>query len=204
MLVLDLLCPQNPAKRFHTKFHTGFHFEFHYFKEETLFIATPQSHFVRQLPVNGGAFWGTLCAKIYELTLWLEQGRLTHCRSQFSLFLPVLRFAYSSTGRAQLRTSRSDCFNGVTGSPGGRGRFRFLPLGPPGNPHNPIETIAPRRGTALHAVFVLHQKAPPPAGDSSRARPVGDAARFGVERVLWTSKRNGERAGTGRITNGSE
>ena len=32
-------------------------------------------------------------------------GRLTHCRSQFSLFLPVLRFAYSSTGRAQLRTS---------------------------------------------------------------------------------------------------
>ena len=27
---------------------------------------------------------------------------------------------------------------------------------------------------------------------------------FGVERVLWTSKRNGERAGTGRITNGSE
>ena len=26
----------------------------------------------------------------------------------------------------------------------------------------------------------------------------------GVERVLWTSKRNGERAGTGRITNGSE
>ena len=28
--------------------------------------------------------------------------------------------------------------------------------------------------------------------------------RFGVERVLWTSKRNGERAGTERITNGSE
>ena len=22
-----------------------------------------------------------ICAKIYELTLWLEQGRLTHCRS---------------------------------------------------------------------------------------------------------------------------
>ncbi len=46
-----------------------------------------------------------LCAKIYELTLRLEQGRLTHCRSQFSLFLPVLRFASSATGGAQLRTS---------------------------------------------------------------------------------------------------
>ena len=32
-------------------------------------------------------------------------GRLTHCRSQFSLFLPVLRFASSATGGAQLRTS---------------------------------------------------------------------------------------------------
>ena len=127
LLILGLLCPQYPTKRFHTKFHTGFHFEFHSLKEETLFIATPQSHFVRQLP-GRGAFWGTLCAKIYELTLWLEQGRLTHCRSQFSLFLPVLRFAYSSTGRAQLRTSRSDRFNGVTGSPGGpKGRNRNLP-----------------------------------------------------------------------------
>ena len=56
LLILSLLCPQNPAKRFHTKFHTGFHFEFHSFKEETLFIATPQSHFVRQLP-GRGAFW---------------------------------------------------------------------------------------------------------------------------------------------------
>ena len=36
--------------------HTKFHFEFHSFKEETLFIATPQSHFVRQLP-GRGAFW---------------------------------------------------------------------------------------------------------------------------------------------------
>ena len=36
--------------------HTGFYFEFHSFKEETLFIATPQSHFVRQLP-GRGAFW---------------------------------------------------------------------------------------------------------------------------------------------------
>ena len=104
--------------------HTKFHFEFHSLKEETLFIATPQSHFVRQLP-GRGAFWGTLCAKIYELTLWLEQGRLTHCRSQFSLFLPVLRFAYSSTGRAQLRTSRSDRFNGVTGSL--RGEIEIFP-----------------------------------------------------------------------------
>ena len=107
--------------------HTKFHFEFRSFKEETLFIATPQSHFVRQLP-GRGAFWGTLCAKIYELTLWLEQGRLTHCRSQFSLFLPVLRFAYSSTGRAQLRTSRSDRFKGVTGvARGPKGRNRNLP-----------------------------------------------------------------------------
>ncbi len=56
-------------------------------------------------PRKGEPFGVVLCAKIYELTLWLEQGRLTHCRSQFSLFLPVLRFAYSSTGRAQLRTS---------------------------------------------------------------------------------------------------
>ena len=89
--------------------HTKFHFEFHSFKEETLFIATPQSHFVRQLP-SRGAFWGTLCAKIYELTLRLEQGRLTHCRSQFSLFLPVLRFALSATGGAQLRTSKREPF----------------------------------------------------------------------------------------------
>ena len=28
--------------------------------------------------------------------------------------------------------------------------------------------------------------------------------RFGVERRRWRMKRNGERAGTGRITNGSE
>ena len=71
----------------------------------SLLVSTPQSRLTPcQLPVRG-AFWGTLCAKIYELTLWLEQGRLTHCRSQFSLFLPVLRFASSATGGAQLRTS---------------------------------------------------------------------------------------------------
>ena len=92
--------------------HTKFHFEFHSLKEETLFIATPQSHFVRQLP-GWGAFWGTLCAKIYELTLRLEQGRLTHCRSQFSLFLPVLRFASSATGGAQLRTSKREPFGAL-------------------------------------------------------------------------------------------
>ena len=97
----------------------------------SLLVSTPQSRLTPcQLPVRG-AFWGTLCAKIYELTLWLEQGRLTHCRSQFSLFLPVLRFAYSSTGRAQLRTSRSDRFNGVTGGAGGpKGRNRNLPRPP--------------------------------------------------------------------------
>ena len=33
--------------------HTGFHFEFHSLKEETLFIATPQSHFVRQATGKG-------------------------------------------------------------------------------------------------------------------------------------------------------
>ncbi len=56
-------------------------------------------------PRKGEPFGVVLCAKIYELTLRLEQGRLTHCRSQFSLFLPVLRFASSATGGAQLRTS---------------------------------------------------------------------------------------------------
>ena len=39
--------------------HTGFHFEFHSLKEETLFIATPQSHFVRQLPGRGALWCGT-------------------------------------------------------------------------------------------------------------------------------------------------
>ena len=33
-LFLSLLCPQNPAKRFHTKFLTGFHFEFHSLNED--------------------------------------------------------------------------------------------------------------------------------------------------------------------------
>ncbi len=57
------------------------------------------------VPRKGEPFGVVLCAKIYELTLRLEQGRLTHCRSQFSLFLPVLRFASSAIGGAQLRTS---------------------------------------------------------------------------------------------------
>ena len=87
-------------------------------------------------PRKGEPFGVVLCAKIYELTLRLEQGRLTHCRSQFSLFLPVLRFAYSSTGRAQLRTSRSDRFNGVMGvarGPKGRNRNLPWPLGKKGS-----------------------------------------------------------------------
>ena len=33
------------------------------------------------VPHKGEPFGVVLCAKIYELTLWLEQGRLTHCRS---------------------------------------------------------------------------------------------------------------------------
>ena len=40
------------------------------------------------------------------------------------------------------------------------------PLRPPGDPRNPFETIAPRRGTALHAVFALHPKGSP-AGELS-------------------------------------
>ena len=100
--------------------------------------ASPTGRARLKSPAGGGAFLGTLCAKIYELTLWLEQGRLTHCRSQFSLFLPVLRFAYSSTGRAQLRTSRSDRFKGVTGvARGPKGRNRNLPWPPGKKVHSP-------------------------------------------------------------------
>ena len=43
-------------------------------------------------------------------------GRLTHCRSQFSLFLPVLRFASSATGGAQLRTPAGEPFGAVYNS----------------------------------------------------------------------------------------
>ena len=43
---------------------------------------------------------------------------------------------------------------------GGPGKISISPLRPPCTPRNPIETIAPRRGTALYAEFVLHQKAP--------------------------------------------
>ena len=42
-------------------------------------------------------------------------------------------------------------------------RGREAPLPPP----NPIETIAPRRGTALCVEFALHQKAPPFMGELS-------------------------------------
>ena len=67
-------------------------------------------------PRKGEPFGVVLCAKIYELTLRLEQGRLTHCRSQFSLFLPVLRFASSATGGAQLRTPAGEPFGAVYNS----------------------------------------------------------------------------------------
>ena len=39
------------------------------------------------------------------------------------------------------------------------------PLRPPCTPRNPIETIAPRRGTALYTEVVLCQKAPPFMGE---------------------------------------
>ena len=61
----------------------------------------------------------------------------------------------------------------------------------------------PVKGSLLVRFTSLYD-GPALKGDSSRARPVGDAARFGVERRLWRMKRNGERAGTGRIMNGSE
>ena len=47
----------------------------------------------------------------------------------------------------------------------GPGEISISPLRPPGDPRNPFETIAPRRGTALYAVFVLYQKAPPFMGE---------------------------------------
>ena len=56
----------------------------------------------------------------------------------------------------------------ITFLQGGQGRFRFLPLGPPAPPRNPIETIAPRRGTALYAEFVLQFKLSPFTGKVSR------------------------------------
>ena len=39
LLILGLLCPQYPAKRFHTKFHTGFHFEFHSLNEDAFWYS---------------------------------------------------------------------------------------------------------------------------------------------------------------------
>ena len=50
---------------------------------------------------------------------------------------------------------------------GGPGKISISPLRPPCTPRNPIETIAPRRGTALCAEFVPHPKAPPLAGELS-------------------------------------
>ena len=43
----------------------------------------------------------------------------------------------------------------------GPGKISISPLRPPGDPHNPFETIAPRRGTALYAVFALYTKGSP-------------------------------------------
>ena len=46
----------------------------------------------------------------------------------------------------------------------GPGKISISPLRPPGNPRNPIETIAPRRGTALHTELVLQFKPSPFTG----------------------------------------
>ena len=53
----------------------------------------------------------------------------------------------------------------ITFFAGGPGKISISPLRPPCTPRNPIETIAPRRGTALYAVLALHPKAPPLAGE---------------------------------------
>ena len=48
-----------------------------------LFVSLPQKIRLQRISssLQEGAFWVALYAKIYELTLRLEQGRLTHCRS---------------------------------------------------------------------------------------------------------------------------
>ena len=53
----------------------------------------------------------------------------------------------------------------ITFFAGGPGKISISPLRLPCTHRNPIETIAPRRGTALYAEFVLHQKASPLAGE---------------------------------------
>ena len=73
---------------------------------------------------------------------------------------------------------------------GGRGRFRFLPLGPPAPPVTPLKRSL-REGVrhctpSLYCTKRRHSE----TGDSSRARPVGDAAR-------------GESGGIGSIASGS-
>ena len=106
----------------------------------------------------------------------------------------------------QCRTpSRSDRFNGVTGGAGGpKGRNRNLPWPPCKKGYkvthsylfilNPSVTAcavpAPRQGSLLGCGTNSHIK-PALKGDSSRARPVGDAAR-------------GESGGIGSIASGSE
>ena len=73
---------------------------------------------------------------------------------------------------------------------GGQGRFRFLPLGPPAPPVTPLKRSL-REGVrhctpSLYCTKRRHRE----TGDSSRARPVGDAAR-------------GESGGIGSIASGS-
>ena len=52
----------------------------------------------------------------------------------------------------------------ITFFAGGPGKISISPLRPPCTPRNPIETIAPRRGTALYAEFVPHPKGSPERG----------------------------------------
>ena len=79
------------------------------------------------------------------------------------------------------------------------GRLAALPLAilpiPPDSPLAASPTgrarlESPVNGDSFGMVVAECQKAPRPG--------------FGVERRQWRMKRNGERAGTGRITNGSE
>jgi len=67
---------------------------------------------------------------------------------------------------------------------------------------------SPASGGAFNSLSLAFDSPAPskrePFGLCPNSYVKSPSLRFGVERVLWTSKRNGERAGTGRITNGSE